>query len=254
MLKLNSVTIKFGGLTAVNNLDLKVEKCSIFGLIGPNGAGKTTAFNIISGVYKPTDGQITFKGKRIEGLEQYKITNLGIARTYQNLNLFKTMTVLENVMVGRHTKSRAGLFSSIAGTPDQVKEEKEIHEKSFEILNFMGLADKADSIASSLSYGDQKKLEICRALASEPELLLLDEPAAGMNAKEKENLKVLIRKINDAGITILIVEHDMKLVMGICQFICVLNYGKRIALGEPRQIQNNPEVIEAYLGGGQRNG
>jgi branched-chain amino acid transport system ATP-binding protein len=254
LLKLSNVTIKFGGLTAVNNLDLEVEKSSIFGLIGPNGAGKTTAFNIISGVYKPTDGQITFKDKRIEGLEQYKITNLGIARTYQNLNLFKTMTVLENVMVGRHTRSQAGLFSSIAGTPAQAKEEKEIHEKSIEILDFMGLANIADSIASSLSYGEQKKLEICRALASEPELLLLDEPAAGMNMKEKGNLKELIQKINEMGITILIVEHDMKLVMGICHSICVLNYGKRIACGEPGHIQKNPGVIEAYLGGGHRNG
>ncbi len=249
MLKLNNVSVKFGGLVAVSELSLEVERNTIFGLIGPNGAGKTTVFNAISGYIRPTSGEISFLDKRIDGLKPFQINSLGLARTYQNINLFKNMTVLENVMAGRHSRTKAGLLSSILRTGSQKKEEQEIMEKSNEILKFFGIDDKVDSLAKNLSYGEQRLLEISRAIATEPELLLLDEPAAGMNSSEKDALKELLTKIKGKGITILIVEHDMKLVMGITDKICVLNYGKKIALGEPNHIQNHPGVIEAYLGG-----
>ncbi|GAA4296121.1 ABC transporter ATP-binding protein [Anaerocolumna aminovalerica] len=249
MLKLEDVTIKFGGLTAVNNVSLEIPEGSIFGLIGPNGAGKTTLFNLISGVYKPTSGKIYFQEKEIEGTTPYKVNELGIARTYQNINLFKKMTTLENVMVGCHTKSKAGIFDAVFKTKKQKSEEKAIIEKSMNILEFMGLKDKAYYKASNLSYGEQRRLEISRAMASEPKLILLDEPAAGMNANEKLELNDTIQKMNKLGITVLLVEHDMKVVMNICDTVCVLNYGKRLCVGEPDYVQNNEEVIEAYLGG-----
>lgn len=250
MLKLENTTIRFGGLVAVNEVNFEIEEGAIFGLIGPNGAGKTTLFNIISGVNKPTSGKVIFNGKEIQGTQPYKINQLGIARTYQNINLFKKMTVLENVMVGCHSMSKSGFFSSILRTKSQEAEEKSIVEKSMEILEFMELKEKASFKASNLSYGEQRRLEISRALASDPKLLLLDEPAAGMNGKEKEKLSEIIKKINKKGITVLLVEHDMKLVMKITDTICVLNYGKKLALGNPSAIQNNKEVVEAYLGGG----
>jgi branched-chain amino acid transport system ATP-binding protein len=249
VLKLEDVTIKFGGLTAVNNVSLEIPEGSIFGLIGPNGAGKTTLFNLISGVYKPTSGKIYFQEKEIEGTTPYKVNELGIARTYQNINLFKKMTTLENVMVGCHTKSKAGIFDAVFKTRRQREEERDIIEKSMNILEFMGLKDKAYYKASNLSYGEQRRLEISRAMASEPKLILLDEPAAGMNANEKLELNDTIQKMNKLGITVLLVEHDMKVVMNICDTVCVLNYGKRLCVGEPDYVQNNEEVIEAYLGG-----
>ena len=249
MLKLKDVTIKFGGLTAVNQVNAEISKGSIFGLIGPNGAGKTTLFNIISGVYAPTSGSVIFNGKEIQGTAPYKVNQMGISRTYQNINLFKKMSVLENVKVGCHSISDSGLLDSVLRTKSQRAEEKAIEEKSLEILNFMELGDKANYKASNLSYGEQRRLEISRALASDPELIILDDPAAGMNGKEKEELTETIRKINEKGITVLLVEHDMKLVMNVTDTICVLNYGKKIALGEPAYIQSNPAVIEAYLGG-----
>lgn len=249
MLTLDKLTIKFGGLTAVDNVSFEIPKGSIYGLIGPNGAGKTTCFNMITGVYKPTSGRVLLNGQEIQGKMPYKINELGIARTYQNINLFKKMTVLENVMVGCHTKSSAGLAAAIFRTPKQRAEEKSVIEKSMEILTFMELADKANFLASGLSYGEQRRLEISRAMASAPSLLLLDEPAAGMNSKEKEELTETIRKISQKGFTVLLVEHDMKLVMNVCQNICVLNFGKKIAEGEPAYIQSHEEVIEAYLGG-----
>jgi len=249
VLTLNNVTIKFGGLVAVDNLSFTINKNEIFGLIGPNGAGKTTVFNAISGVYKPTQGQVLFNESRIDGKQPFEINKAGIARTYQNINLFRNMTVLENVMVGCHCRTRSGVFSSLLRLGWQKKEEKEIKEKSMELLKLFDLKEKANSLASSLSYGEQRELEICRALASEPELLLLDEPAAGMNMAEKLNLAAHIKRIRDKEITILLVEHDMKLVMGITDRILVLNFGKEIARGEPVFIQNNPDVIEAYLGG-----
>jgi branched-chain amino acid transport system ATP-binding protein len=251
MLKLDKVTIKFGGLVAVNEVDAEVPDGAIFGLIGPNGAGKTTLFNIISGVYAPTSGKVLFEGREIQGTPPYKVNKLGIARTYQNINLFKQMTVLENVMVGCHTKSRSGLPSAVLRTRAQREEERAVREKSLGILKFMDLDGKVGFKASNLSYGEQRRLEISRALASEPKLLLLDEPAAGMNGREKEELTETIRRIAGRGITVLLVEHDMKLVMNVTSMICVLNYGRKIAFGEPAEIQRNEEVIAAYLGDSQ---
>ena len=250
MLTLNEATIRFGGLTAVDHVSFTVEKGQIFGVIGPNGAGKTTLFNLVSGVHKLTSGSITFNGKDVGGLEPYQIAEAGIARTYQNINLFSNLTVLENAMIGRHTKSKSGLAAAIFRTPAQKREEAAIREKCMELLQFMGLEHKADLLAKNLSYGEQRRLEIARARASEPQLLLLDEPAAGMNSTEKVELTEMIRKIRDTGITILLVEHDMKLVMKITDRIAVLNFGKLIALDEPQAVQNDPAVIAAYLGGG----
>lgn len=250
MLKIEKATIKFGGLVAVNEVTAEVPQGTIFGLIGPNGAGKTTMFNIISGVCTPTSGKIIFNGKEIQGLPPYKINELGIARTYQNINLFKKMTALENVMVGCHTRTKSGLVTSVLKTKKEQQEEASVVNKCLDILKFMDLEEKAYYKASNLSYGEQRRLEISRALASDPKLLLLDEPAAGMNGKEKEELTEIIRKISNKGITVLLVEHDMKLVMDVTHMICVLNYGKKIAFGDPNHIQNNEEVIAAYLGGG----
>lgn len=250
MLEVQDLTIKFGGLTAVNAVNFQVPTGAIFGLIGPNGAGKTTMFNMISGVYKPTSGKVIFDGKEIQGKPAYKVAEMGIARTYQNINLFKKMTVLENVMVGCHTRTKAGLVASILHTPKQRAEENAVIEKCLDILEFMELREKADFLASNLSYGEQRRLEISRALAADPKLLLLDEPAAGMNGAEKEDLLRTIRRIADKGITVLLVEHDMKLVMNVTHQICVISFGKRIGYGTPEEIQTNPAVIEAYLGGG----
>ncbi len=249
MLKLNEVTLKFGGLCANQDVSFEVEKGAIFGLIGPNGAGKTTLFNVISGVYKPTGGEVWFDGRRIDGLQPYQINELGIARTYQNINLFKDMSVLENVKVGCHSWSKAGLASVIFRTPAMRQEERLIQEKSMEVLDFLGLSHLAGKMAGSLSYGQQRTLEIARAMASDPKMLLLDEPAAGMNTTEKRELSEDIKKIRERGITVLLVEHDMGLVMSITHTICVLNYGKKIAFGEPEYIKRHPEVIAAYLGG-----
>ena len=249
LLEIDHLCLSFGGLKATNDVTMHMEEGKISGLIGPNGAGKTTFFNLISGVYKPDSGTITFDGKRIDGMKPYQINQSGIARTYQVINLFRKMSVLDNVLVGMHPQLKSGFFQSMLHVKKERAEEKTAHDKAYEWLKFVNLEDSAKAEAGSLSYGQQRLLEIVRGLASNPKLILLDEPAAGMNSKEKEDLNVLLRKIIASGVTILIVEHDMKLVMDVTDRLFVLNYGKKLAEGTPEEIQNNPEVIAAYLGG-----
>ncbi len=251
LLELDNVTIRFGGLTAVDSLDLKLVQGEILALIGPNGAGKSTVFNLITGIYKPTEGKISFNGKTLAGHPTYRIADMGITRTFQSIRLFSDLTVMDNVKIGAHCRGKAGLLYAFTRLPGMRKEERELEESSLQSLEFLGLAGKKDEKARNLSYGEQRRLEIARALVSKPKILLLDEPAAGMNPQEKAVLMDIIRKIRDTGVTIFLVEHDMKLVMGISERIAVLDYGKKIAEGLPSEIRANQSVIEAYLGTGQ---
>lgn len=248
VLEIRNISKNFGGISALTDVSFTINEGEIFGLIGPNGAGKTTMFNIITNMYAPTAGDIIFNGETITGTPPHKINQKGICRTFQNIKLFQQMTVLENVMVGRHSKSSAGVFRSVLRVPSQKREEEEIIIKAKDLLSLVGLDSHTHMVAENLSYGQQRRLEIARALASEPKLLLLDEPAAGMNEKETDSLYDLIKEVQKRGVTVLIIEHDMPLVMKLCDRITVLNFGKKLAEGTPQEIQNNDSVIEAYLG------
>lgn len=249
LLKATKLSKVFGGLRAVSNFEIDIAPGQLVGLIGPNGAGKTTAFNLLTGVYEPTTGEIEFDGKNVVGLKPYQITQLGIARTFQNIRLFADLSVLDNVKIAYHFHVKYGLLASFLRTSSYHKEEAEIEEKAVRFLEIFKLADKKDEIAKNLPYGEQRRLEIARALAAQPKLLLLDEPAAGMNPQETQQLMEMIRWIKkEFNLTILLIEHDMSLVMGVCERIYVLDYGTIIAQGTPLEIKSNPRVIEAYLG------
>jgi len=248
MLELQGITQIFGGVTALNDVSFSIQANEITGVIGPNGAGKTTLFNIVTGIYQQTSGRVIFEGQDISGIPAERLASLGMVRTFQNIELFGKMTVLENVMVGLHSRSSSGLLACSFKMPWALREERRIRDEALQWLEFVGIADLADVTAANLPFGRGRMLEIARAMACKPRMMLMDEPAAGLNSQETVGLAELIRKIRDLGVTVVLVEHDMELVMEICDRIVVLNLGQKLAEGTPREIQDNPEVIAAYLG------